>query len=430
MKKLLLILSISALSLFFGSYASAVCPTAHFVQHDGAGAVSPVCTPSGSCLHTPRYFCLSGESANNNGTNTSWWQLYSGTVWWYNGSWDNAGVNGCCGMWDASSFDSRTMWATVEIATNEGSTSHAGQADIEVRERPTAGTSYFFTRATNYAPVNLPIPKVSSFTSTGPGGTSTLTISQWATGSSNMTWWYQLENGTTGTYNGSGALPLNPRCSPGGTSACPNPVAGYRIVAMTRGCADGTCTNPAPAPPTTSVASSWNMTLTGNDINGQAPTFPVSGVTITNPATNTAANAYIYIATIMRYNGGVLGVYTSGNSPAFKWGALAAEVSGLTANYINTSNIKVDWKSVAEGLTSAYNVYRSFSPTGTFTRVNRAPIPASGIDGTSYSYTDRIISGMQRTVYYKISVVRPNGSEDIQPDIAVAKGKPSPAPKL
>jgi len=231
-------------------------------------------------------------------------------------------------------------------------------------------------------------------------------------------------------------MPLDPMCSPGGISACPPPIEGYRIVAMARGCADGTCANPTPSPPITSIASNWNLPVSNRDIQGRIPSFPISGIQITNPPTESPSNAYIYIATVMLYGyneawtGRVAGVYTSRNSVAYKWGTLAAEITSLNAKYISLSNVKVEWKSVAEGNIAYYNVYRSFNPSGTFTRVNARAIPASGIDGANYSFIDRIIQGMQRDVYYKIEVIRYDGTAQMQPDIAVAKGKPIPFPKL
>jgi len=422
MKKTLWSIFFMCIISCFVSLTYASCPTNHAIQHDGAGAITVQCLPSASCLHTPRYWCLSGGSSNNNGSSTAWWQQYSGTLWWFNGSWADAGVNGCCGMWDVASFDSRTMMAVVEIAYNEGAATHAGYVNVEVKERPTAGTDYFFTRSNNIASAPIPVPAIANVTTTGLGGTSTFNVTGWKTGA-NIDYWVRLENGTTGND-----LSLNARCTPSGTGACPAPIAGYQIVAIYANCADGTCdtTTDAPAPPTTSAVSSWNLTVTNGYLSGRTPTFPLNNVQVANPSTN----GYIYVATRMAYADNFAGVYTSGNGLAWRIGPLGAEISNLSASYVQTGLVKVSWKSVVEGNVAGYNVYRSFSPTGTFSKVNARTIPVTGNEGSTYTFKDRVTSTMPRNVYYKIEIVRPNGQTEMVQDVAVANANPRRLPKL
>ncbi len=394
------------------------CPTSHAIVHNGLGSVIPQCSPSASCIHKPKFWCLSGGSGNNNGSYELWWNgMY------FNGDWNALGVIGCCGMWDATSFDSKTMMAIVEIAYNEGSVNHAGYTDVEVAEAGSGG--FYFTRSNNLVTQPIPRPSIDSFSSTGPGGKSTFVVKGFTTGYAPVNYWVIRQDGSSGNN-----LSLNPICSPGGTSACPPPIEGYRIVGITRGCADGTCNNPAPSPPTTSFASQWNLVIANSDIQGRVPTFPVGGFEVTNPDNENPSNAYMYFATVMLYGynsawgGRVAGVYTSSNSIAYKWGLLGSEITLLEAGYISAGRVRIRWKSVAEGNVASYNVYRSYDAKGTYTRVNARTIPAKGIDGTMYTYKDLVILSVPRDIYYRIEIVYHNGSAVLQSDIAVVKARP------
>ncbi len=423
MKKILIIFVISCVLCLFGVLSYASCPTPHALQHDGAGAIQVQCNPSASCLHNGRFWCLSGGSSNNQGTNTNWWKQYSGNIWWFDGNWADSGVNGCCGMWDAASFDSRTMMGIVEIAYNEGATTHAGYVNVEVRERPNAGTDYFFTRSNNIASSPIPAPRITNVVSGGLGGTSTFNVAGWKTGFSNINYWVRLQDGTTGDN-----LALNARCTPGGTGACPAPIQGYQIVAIYANCQDGNCnsTTDVPAPPTTSLVSSWNLTVTNGYLSGRTPTFPLNNVQVTNPN----QEGYVYIAARMAYADNFAGVYTSANALGFRIGTLGAEIADLAAAYVDGGFVRVTWKSVVEGNIAGYNVYRSYSPTGTFTKVNARTIPVTGIEGSSYLYKDKVVSTVPRNVYYKIELVRPNGQTEMVQDVAVATAGPKQTPRI
>lgn len=405
------------LTIFYLAKVQAACPTSHAIVHDGGGGVSPPCDNSPMCLHTPKFWCLSGGSGNNNGTNTSWW-----TGLFFNGDWSAFGVAGCCGMWDATSFDSKTTTVVVEVAYNEGLESHAGYTDVEVAEARSNG--FLYTRPNHLLMQKIPAPDITNISSTGPGGVSTFDINGFFYGQS-VNYWVILENGLNG-YN----LGLNPRCSPGGTSVCPPPIEGYKVVAITAGCADGTCSNPSPSPPTTSIASAWNLPVSNGYIQGRVPIFPINGVQVSNPPTEGPSNAYIYVAFVMLYgyntawSGRVEGIYTSANSIGFKWGLLGAEITSLQAYYISPGKIKIKWESVVEGNISSYNVYRSYQANGTYVKINSRTIPAKGIDGSLYLYTDRVISSIPRDIYYKIEVVHHNGTAVLQPDVAIVKAKP------
>ena len=421
MKKYFLMLALLIFVLWYAKFLPATCPTAHMIQHPGEGAIIVQCLPSGTCLHTPRFWCLSGGATNNNNGNIKWWKPYIANQWWFDGNWGNP-CDGCCGMWDPGTFDSRTMMAVVEMADNEGSTTHAGYTSVEVCERPIAGGDYFFDRATNTDSEAIPIPNIASVVSGGLGGTSTFNVTGWRTGT-NINYWIRLENGTIGDN-----LALNARCTPSGTGTCPAPIQGYQIVAIGVGCADTNCdsTTDSPAYPTTSAVSAWNLAVTNGYLSGRTPTFPLNNVQVANPSTE----GYVVVATRMQYADNFAGVYTSGNGLAFRIGTLGAEISNLAAAYVQTGLVKVSWKSVVEGGVAGYNVYRSFSPTGTFTKVNGRTIPITGNEGSTYIYKDQVRSTVPRNAYYKIEIVRPNGQTEMVQDVAVAYASPRKIPRL
>ena len=289
--------------------AGASCPTNHAIRHDGAGRVINVadegCVLCPSCFS--RYWCLTtGYLGNNNGSSTSWWQRYSEGKWFYDGSWSDEGIMGCCGMWDSSSSGSRTMMAVVEQSRNEGSTNHAGEYEVEVGERPIEGNDFTFTRETDYEMAEIPRFRVGSVMSPYPPTYIVISLSGWMTGYGPAHYWIKLQNGQTGTN-----LTVNPICSPGGTQVCPPPIIGYQIRAIAVG---------SNARPTTSLASDWNLPVgSQGSIFGCNPSFPVPGITITTPSTCTDSNNRIYIATQLRYADGYVSKYVSGNSYPICW---------------------------------------------------------------------------------------------------------------
>lgn len=167
----------------------------------------------------------------------------------------------------------------------------------------------FFTRSVYWNMREIPIFHVSNYSSSGLGGVTTITLSKWATSYGPAHYWAKLQNGATGSD-----LTLNSLCTPGGISSCPQPIAGYQIRAMTRGCADGTCNNPTPAPPTTGFAANWNLTVNNGLIPQRVPTFPITDIQIQNPTTCTPTNRYIYIATQLAYADGYKSTYVSRNT--------------------------------------------------------------------------------------------------------------------
>jgi hypothetical protein len=425
MKKFFLGLLLVGIVMIYSNMANAVCTSNHAVMHPNNGVVGLAGTTCPTCA--PRFWCLSSGTANNNGAITAWFENYSAGVWWYNGSWGNGGIVGCCGMWEASGGNSRTMMAAIEYNTGEGTATHAGMYEAEVCERPTSGTDFSFNRAYDYSFKEIPYFRIAAGFVNGPiGGTSSFNLMGWGTivsGQGPANYWAILQNGTTTGTN----VVLNALCS-GGATACPAPIAGYQIRAAFNGCVGGVC--PAPIRPTSSLPANWAVVAGGGGvINSRVVTFPLAtAVTVANPASNTVNNAYLWIATQLRYADGFVSNYVSrNNSAGVKWllTGFGAEIDALTAKYITPSDVRVNWLSVVEGTSFGYNVYRSFSPTGTFTKVNAKPIPVLG-DGSSYAYKDRVISPTPRNVYYKIGIVRDiaTGKDSIQENLAVAKAQP------
>jgi hypothetical protein len=425
MKKIFLGLLLVGIVMIYSSMANAVCSSAHGVMHPNNGVVGLAGTTCPTCM--PRFWCLSSGTQNNNGANVAWWQNYAAGVWWYNGNWANGGIQGCCGMWDASGGNSRTMMATVEYNTGEGTATHAGMYETEVNERTIIATTDFsFNRAYDYSFKEIPYFRIASGFVNGPiSGTSSFNFVGWGTivsGQGPANYWISLQTGTTGTN-----LTLNPLCI-GGATACPAPILGYQIRAAFQGCVGGVC--PAPIRPTSSLVANWPIVAGGGGVIGtRIVTFPLaSAVTVANPGTNTVNNAYLWIATQLRYADGFVSNYVSrNNSAGVKWllTGLGAEIDALTAKYATPSDVRVNWMSVVEGTSFGYNVYRSFTPTGTFTKVNAKVIPVLG-DGSSYAYKDRVISSTPRNVYYRVGIVRniATGKDDIQDNLAVAKAQP------
>jgi len=77
----------------------------------------------------------------------------------------------------------------------------------------------------------------------------------------------------------------------------------------------------------------------------------------------------------------------------------------------NTATVIVEWSTASELNTAGFNLYRSDSPDGPFTRLNEYLIPASPdpLLGSSYAFTDtNVVAG--RTYYYQLEDVETGGA--------------------
>jgi len=75
------------------------------------------------------------------------------------------------------------------------------------------------------------------------------------------------------------------------------------------------------------------------------------------------------------------------------------------------ATVIVEWSTASELDTAGFNLYRSDSPDGSFTRLNEHLIPASPdpLVGGSYAFTDtNVVAG--RTYYYQLEDVETGGA--------------------
>lgn len=208
-------------------------------------------------------------------------------------------------MWDAESFDSRTMIFSAFQDYNPSSVNHAGMYVVVLGEPQMSDYT-----GMDGVMENLPVPSIINFYSTGPGGHSTMTL--W-----NGTWPFYYIRKMDGSHGKN--LPLNDLCSPGGNSPCPPPIRGLRIKAITAPCSDNTCVSSAF--PATGVASDWNL-LVHDDIWGGIGNHTIS---IDNPTYCNETNAFVHIAVQLLLRNGlspydaVSSYYVSANSAGFYW---------------------------------------------------------------------------------------------------------------
>jgi hypothetical protein len=95
-------------------------------------------------------------------------------------------------------------------------------------------------------------------------------------------------------------------------------------------------------------------------------------------------------------------------------GPLSVEFSGFTADYDAPKfQVTLKWRTESEINNLGFDVYRSESLDGTFTKVNKTYIPGAGTDGTPHSYRF-IDEGVEvgKTYYYYIEDISYSGVKD------------------
>lgn len=159
---------------------------------------------------------------------------------------------------------------------------------------------------------------------------------------------------------------------------------------------------PVITPATGTYTSAQTVTIT-DEITGSAIRYTIDG------STPTATTGIIYTAPFtvsstttvkaMAYAPGMTDSDVATSVITLSGGSsVPATPTGLKANSVTTNSISVSWNA-ASGATG-YNLYRSFAGSGTYVKLNSAPVTSTG-------YTD--IGLDTATYYYKVSAVNGSG---------------------
>ncbi len=89
------------------------------------------------------------------------------------------------------------------------------------------------------------------------------------------------------------------------------------------------------------------------------------------------------------------------------------ELSSLTATP-KSSKVIIEWSTEAEIENAGFNIYRSESENGEYTKINASLIPAKGssTQGSSYEFTDTDVKN-RKTYYYKLEDIDLNGTATV-----------------
>jgi fibronectin type 3 domain-containing protein len=210
----------------------------------------------------------------------------------------------------------------------------------------------------------------------------------------------------------------------------------YRICAVASGSVEGVRSNAishttlmsAPGNFRAASATDSSVSLTWNTVNGaggyniyrsiiQNGTYTKLNTSIitTNSYTNTglASNTNYYYKVSAVSSGGIEGV----QSGAISGTTLLVAPGGLNVTAITDVTISLEWNSLIGA--NGYNIYRSVSENGTYTKVNTSVI-------TVLSYTNTGVSP-DTTYYYRVCAVSTGGLEGMQSS-AVSAVTLMPAP--
>jgi hypothetical protein len=107
-------------------------------------------------------------------------------------------------------------------------------------------------------------------------------------------------------------------------------------------------------------------------------------------------------------------------------GATVITLASFTATP-RATQVVLNWQTGSEVDTAGFNLWRSASATGTFTKLNAVIIPAqgSGAGGASYTWTDGNLSAGQ-TWYYKLEDIDTFGASTLHGPISATVGATSP----
>lgn len=96
-------------------------------------------------------------------------------------------------------------------------------------------------------------------------------------------------------------------------------------------------------------------------------------------------------------------------SPSIRVNPGAAFGLSAKANYSNPQTVNLEWKTVFEGNTAGFNIYRAPVQGGLFKKINTSLIPAQGA-GTTYTRVDTINQTTYTKYSYKFEMVDAGGT--------------------
>jgi hypothetical protein len=82
--------------------------------------------------------------------------------------------------------------------------------------------------------------------------------------------------------------------------------------------------------------------------------------------------------------------------------------------YAKSKSVILDWSTESETDNAGFNLYRSESENGSYTKINNSLIPAKGssTEGASYEFTDTNVQN-KKTYYYKLEDIDLNGTSTL-----------------
>lgn len=100
--------------------------------------------------------------------------------------------------------------------------------------------------------------------------------------------------------------------------------------------------------------------------------------------------------------------FVGANSQCVAASPTAVRIAGMSARYAGRGTVEVKFQTGAESGVTGYYVQRAKSATGPWTRVSEMVAPMG--DGTSYTVSDKVKSGLGHVLYYSVEVVNNDGT--------------------
>ncbi len=156
--------------------------------------------------------------------------------------------------------------------------------------------------------------------------------------------------------------------------------------------------------------------VVGRTVNFSIVSGPHAGLTGSGSTDGTGQTAFTYTGTVVGTD--VIeasfvdnnGNTKTSNQVTKTWeSSTAIKLASFNAKAGKNRKIKLNWKTATEVDNAGFNLYRSDSADGTYTKINSSLIPAKGnaVSGARYKFVDAPSS--RGTYYYKLEDVDPNG---------------------